>query len=225
MLEPGFVQMKRGGEVKDRFAVLNRGDPSTGEAAAVAWSIDEVDDRCRKITGAQKIAVHRVRFARRIDRASCRNERLREHLSAKNPPGAQVSIEPAIDVDFERLEIEQLQQVSDDGHRSAVRAVAVTDGRITRTPKAMGASDVLECLGMSGKCLSSGYRGTELSSNDIENHDRRRQVLPVSRRSLNGAHDVHSGGDLTEGGEALAVGVARAPEVEGGLRADADEEC
>ena len=63
-----------------------------------------------------------------------------------------------------------------------------------------------------------------LPSNDIENDDGRRQVLPTGWRSLNGAHDVHSCRDLTKRGKPLSVRVASAPEVECGLCADADEE-
>ena len=41
---------------------------------------------------------------------------------------------------------------------------------------------------------------------------------------LDFADNVHAFGDPAEGGEALAVGVTLAPEIEGGLVADADEE-
>ena len=59
---------------------------------------------------------------------------------------------------------------------------------------------------------------------DAEDPDHRRQRLPVGRGHLNLLHHVHAADDAAEGGEALAVGVALAAEVELRLIADADEE-
>ena len=140
--------------MEDRFAVLDGRDASTGETATVSRTIDEVDDRCGQIAGAQKVAMHRMSFPRRIDGASCGDKCLREYLSPKDAPRAEIAIEPAIDIDFEGFELKQVEQVGDDGHGSAVRAMAVSRWPKSRDVEAASASTSLECLRMTGKCLS-----------------------------------------------------------------------
>src|SRR5262249_39680127 len=54
--------------------------------------------------------------------------------------------------------------------------------------------------------------------------DRRRQALPVRGLALDLPHHVHARDHAPEGGEALAVGVALASEVQLRLVPDADEE-
>ncbi len=59
---------------------------------------------------------------------------------------------------------------------------------------------------------------------DVVDPDRGREALGLEGRSVNGLHDIHAGGDLAEGGEALTVRVAAPAEVEFGLGAQAVEE-
>jgi len=96
--------------MEDGFAVLDGRDASAGKASAVARAIDEIDDRRREITGAEKVAVYRVRVARRVDRSLRGDERLREDLTAEDATGADIAVESAINIDLERLEIEQSQE-------------------------------------------------------------------------------------------------------------------
>src|SRR5581483_3750617 len=63
-----------------------------------------------------------------------------------------------------------------------------------------------------------------LLSFDLENPDRRRQLLTVGRRLLNLLRDIHATRHKAKGGEALTVGVAFAAVIQLGLIADADEE-
>ena len=61
-------------------------------------------------------------------------------------------------------------------------------------------------------------------TSDLDDLDRRFQRLPFGRRLLDLLDHVHALDHLAERGEALAVRVALAAEVELGLVADADEE-
>ena len=110
MFESRLVDVERRREMEDGFAVLDGSDASAGKTSAVARAIDEIDDRRREITGAEKVAVHRVRVARRVDRSLRGDERLREDLTAEDATGADIAVEPAINIDLEWLEIEQSQE-------------------------------------------------------------------------------------------------------------------
>jgi hypothetical protein len=59
--------------------------------------------------------MERVRLARCVDGAARRDECLREHLPSEHSARADVAIPTAVDVDLERLQIEEIQQVGE-GH-------------------------------------------------------------------------------------------------------------
>jgi len=65
---------------------------------------------------------------------------------------------------------------------------------------------------------------SSLSEDDPADHHRRGQLLQGERRLVDALYDVNATDHLAEGGEALAVGVALAAEVERGLVAESDEE-
>ena len=48
-----------------------------------------------------------MRFAFALDGAACRDERLREDLAAEHAAGSEIAILSAVDVDLERLEVEE----------------------------------------------------------------------------------------------------------------------
>ncbi len=116
MIEAFLLHVKRRRHVEDRFTMLNRRHAAARETAAIAWAVHEVHDRCLEIALTQEVAVHRVRLARRIDRAPRRHECLREHLAAEDAAGAKIAVLPAVDIHFEWLELEQREQIGDDSH-------------------------------------------------------------------------------------------------------------
>src|SRR4029077_17726978 len=73
--------------------------------------------------------------------------------------------------------------------------------------------------------VSAGLQAAALTnSRDFEDRDRRRQALRVGVwRALNRPHHVHALQHAAERGEPLAIGIARAAEVERRLIVDADE--
>ena len=108
---PGLRAVKRRRQGEDGFPVLDRGDPAGGEAPSVARAVHEVDDRDVQVALQDEVAVQRVRVAVGIvDRALGRDQRLGQHLSAEDPPRADVAILAAIDVPLDRFEIEKGDQ-------------------------------------------------------------------------------------------------------------------
>src|SRR4051812_39304840 len=93
--------------------MLDAGDAPRRKALAVAQAIDKVDDGRLEISRQNEIAVQRMCFARAFHGSARRHERLREHLPAKNAPGAEVSVVAAVDVALERLELEEMDEVFD----------------------------------------------------------------------------------------------------------------
>ena len=104
---PLLRDVKRRREIEDRLAVLDRRDAPRREARAVAQTIDEIDDRRLEVAGEDEVAVRRVRLALALDRAARRDQRLREDLPTEDAPRAEVAVLPAVDIDLERLEVEQ----------------------------------------------------------------------------------------------------------------------
>src|SRR5262245_24126676 len=78
--------MARYGHGEDGVTVLDRHDPSRGKAAAVPNAVDFVDDGHLGVAGQQKITMERMRRPLRnlVDRAASGNQRLANHLAAKN---------------------------------------------------------------------------------------------------------------------------------------------
>ncbi len=118
-----FLDMKRHHDRKDRLAVLDRGDAAGRIALAVAKPLDFIDDRNLRIAGEDKIAVQRMRQPA-FDGAARRHHRLSDHLSAEHPLPAGLRAVAAKQVNLERLEIEDGNQVNQPfGHGNALDAV------------------------------------------------------------------------------------------------------
>src|SRR5690606_13040501 len=111
VLAPRLPHLERCRHVEDRAAVLDRRDTPRGEALAVTQAVDEVDDRRLQVAGQDEVAVDGVRVAVLLDRAPRGDERLREHLAAEDAAAADVAVAAAIDVVFDLLEVEELEQV------------------------------------------------------------------------------------------------------------------
>ena len=104
--------VEAGLQVEDRPSVLDRHDASGGEAASVADPVDLVEDRHRRIAGTQEVGVQRVHAAiGLVDGAGGGDERLAGDLPAEHPLSVLVGLDPAEDVDLDRLEVEQFDQV------------------------------------------------------------------------------------------------------------------
>src|SRR5688572_533169 len=93
--------------------MLDGGDAPCREALAVTQTVDKVDDRRFQITGKDEVAVHGVHDALFLECALRSDERLRHDLTAENAAAADVTVVPAIDVELDRLEVEQLEQIAD----------------------------------------------------------------------------------------------------------------
>ena len=110
-----WLLLWKGGHDEDRLAALAGDDPAGGEAAAVADALDLEQDRLARIAGQQEIGVQRMGRAA-VDRALRGDERLGEHLPAKDPLPA-VLRRMADEAIFAcRLEIEQRDKFVS-GHR------------------------------------------------------------------------------------------------------------
>jgi hypothetical protein len=119
VIESPLGRLERRGHVEDRPTMLNSDDTPRAEALAVARDVDLINDGRVHVAGQQEIRVQGVDVARTRGVARGR-ERLTEHLTAEHSVAAEVAALATEDVVFDALELEQLQQVSEDRlHRSA----------------------------------------------------------------------------------------------------------
>src|SRR5690606_4056048 len=75
---------------EDRSPLLDGTDRTGGETATVARHLDLIDDRHAGVAGAQKIAVHRMHLARRVDRLAGRRQGLAQYLPTEQLAEAQI---------------------------------------------------------------------------------------------------------------------------------------
>ena len=86
MVSTVFVNVKAGLQIEDRLAVLDGNDAPCREAAAIADSVDLVQDRHQRVTRPQKVGVQRMHLsAWIIDGARRGDQRLTGNLAAENP--------------------------------------------------------------------------------------------------------------------------------------------
>lgn len=74
---------ERAGHVPDHVAGLDRRDPTSGERATVAITIDHDGDGLPWIARTKEVAADRVRSATFWHRSGRRHQRLRSHLTAE----------------------------------------------------------------------------------------------------------------------------------------------
>ena len=108
MSEARLIGVERDRHREDRLPVLDRDHAPRGEAPAVADAVDVVEDRHLGIARQQKLRVHRVRRPA-LDRAARGDQRLADHLAAEHALPADLGAAAAEQIEFERLEIEQIQ--------------------------------------------------------------------------------------------------------------------
>ena len=152
VLEAVLGHLEVGGHEVDRVAVLARDDAPRRERPAVAQPLDVVDDRHRRVAGPQEVGVQRVDVAVLGDRPDAGDQGLRGHLSAEDPLAVGLGLAAPEQVDVERLDVEELDElVGGGGHawspfscRSgcpagrARRGTARTAGRSPRPSAAAG---------------------------------------------------------------------------------------
>ena len=116
MIRALLVAVEAGLQVEDRLAVLDGDDPPGREAAPVAEPVDLVEDRPRRVARAQEVGVQRVHRAGLVDRAGGGDERLAGDLPAEHALALLVGGVTAEDVDLDRVEVEQGDEVVEGGH-------------------------------------------------------------------------------------------------------------
>src|SRR5690606_35617058 len=110
VLLPLLLAMEGSGHAEDRLAVLDTGDTPGCEALPVAEPIHEVHDGRGHVTREDEVPMKRMRLARFIHGPPGGHERLRQHLSPEDATGPDLPIVAAVDVVFDRFEIEQVEQ-------------------------------------------------------------------------------------------------------------------
>ena len=113
VVETRFGIVEAGLQVEDRATVLDRDDSSGGEAATVAQAVDLVEDRYARVARSEEVRVQRMDVpAGFVDRAGRRDERLAGDLAPEHPLAVFVGLDAPEDVDLDRLEVEQVDQVT-----------------------------------------------------------------------------------------------------------------
>src|SRR2546423_1557646 len=111
MVGTALDDLERCRQVEDRAPVLDRYDPPGGEALSVADAVDVVDDRDVRIAGPEEVGMERVHGAVFTDCATGGDERLRRDLPAEHALAVLVRAQAAEEIDLERFELEQRQQL------------------------------------------------------------------------------------------------------------------
>ena len=112
MVGAGLGRVEARLEVEDRPAVLDGHDPAGREAAAVAQPVDLVQDRDRRVAGPQEVGVQRVdEPCRIVDGARRGDEGLPGDLAAEHPLAVLVGRAATEDVDLDRLEGEEGDEI------------------------------------------------------------------------------------------------------------------
>ena len=111
MLPPIFGNLKRGRQVEDLFAVLQRNHPPGGKTAAITSAIHAINHRNARITRTDKIRVQRMAQAG-FYRVVSRSQRLRHHMAPKNPHAGLSARSGATEqIKLQPLEIHQCHKI------------------------------------------------------------------------------------------------------------------
>src|SRR5690242_16119783 len=117
MRQIAFLDVKRHRHREDGVTMLDCDDAARREAAAVTDAVNLVDDRHFWVAADQKIGVQGMWWPRRdvIDSAARRHQRLTKHLAAKHALPAGLRGAAAKQIHFQRLEVEDTDQVLNGG--------------------------------------------------------------------------------------------------------------
>ena len=99
--------------MEDRLPALDGGHPPGGERPTVAYPVHLVQDRDLRVAGAEEVGVegvHRTFRAGAIgDRSPGRHQGLGRDLAAEHPKSVLRRADATVEVDLERLEVEQIE--------------------------------------------------------------------------------------------------------------------
>ena len=119
---PWLVHVEAGLQVEDGPAVLDGDDAAGGEALAVADAVHLVEDRHGGVAWPQEVGVEGVDQPAGLHRAGGRHQRLAGHLPAEDPLAVLVGRDAAEDVDLDRFEVEQGDEVVEGAHGPVILA-------------------------------------------------------------------------------------------------------
>jgi hypothetical protein len=111
--EARLRHLEGGGHVEDRVPALDRAHAPGGERAAVADSIDVVDDGSAHVPRAEEIRVQRVHAPVLRHGLHRRGQGLSEHLPAEDGAPPEILALSSEEVLFQTLEREELHQVTE----------------------------------------------------------------------------------------------------------------
>ena len=109
-VQAALVALKARRHGPDGVAVLDADDAPRGERAAVADTIDLVDDRHLRIARPQEVAVQRMDLAVLRHRALRGDEGLADHLTAEHALPGRVGAATAEQVVLQRFQVEGLEK-------------------------------------------------------------------------------------------------------------------
>ncbi len=107
--QPGLVDMEGRRHVEDGPSMLDGDHPAGGERSAVADPVHLVEDGDRRVAGSQEVGVEGMDPAD-FDRAAGGHQGLGGDLAAEHPLPVLVGADASEDVDFDGLEIEQVDE-------------------------------------------------------------------------------------------------------------------
>ena len=93
--------------------MLDPDDATGDEGPAVAYAVDFVEDRNRRITRTQEVGVQRVHEELGVDRSRRGDERLAGDLPAEHPLALDVGAPAPEDVLLDLLQVEEPDEVVD----------------------------------------------------------------------------------------------------------------
>ena len=142
VVRPQLSVMERRGQGEDDLAVLDRGDPPRGERPAVTHPVHDVDERHRRVTGADEVGVQRVHRPVGRHGPARGDQRLRRRPGRRRPAASRSRAAAAEDVQLDLLQVEQVQQLAQGVGHSLLASVLmrgirlVSSGRRARRRRA-----------------------------------------------------------------------------------------
>jgi hypothetical protein len=115
VLDARFDDLERRGQRENRLAALDRDHPARGERTAVPDPVDLVHNRNTRVAAADEVRVQRVHMPFRRDSPAGRDQRLAGDLPAEHPDRAVGGAHPAEDVVLDAFEVEQCDQLVQNG--------------------------------------------------------------------------------------------------------------
>ena len=132
MLKAFNIALKRADHGKNRLALLNRLNPAGSKAAAVAQRINLIDDRQISVARTQKVAMHRMHMAVRVNSLTGRRQRLTQNLPTEQLLETEILTAATEQVFLDFLQCQQVYQIIQQFAHSGSSHIAppLTDGYV-----------------------------------------------------------------------------------------------